>query len=255
MYEDKENIPVRTALQTPAQRIHLSSKLGYTDGFEGQDPKGYSTASLITPLHRRQILGGKDTNARNIPISVFNPKSFALNSGLSTIHPESHNISVKKPGIKSSHKSLRKKPSSIYTTSKSSQSEILENIETTIDPEYMPPKEKALEHHIPGFSPIDWSTLQAWPHYRSYFNPIDDQGQSELERCNQIILGEPNWEPMNSVQHHSHTDFLSDPLKKTGFSSKQITSFDDIEFIQHEMDTIHKYIFPDEPFPFEFENF
>ncbi|KAG4300786.1 hypothetical protein PCANB_002917 [Pneumocystis canis] len=280
MYEDKENILVRTALQTPAQGIKLSSKLGYMDGFDGRDPGGCPTASLITPLRQRQILGGKDTNARNVPISILNPKSSALNSCLHTILPESHIVSAKKQEIKLSHKSLLKKPS-IYTTSKSNKSEILENIEKSIDPEYMPPKEKALEHNVPGFSPIDWSTLQAWPLYRSYFNRIDDQGQSELERYNKTILGEPNWEPIDisnftsnscfteskrfktksfgyqkptkSFQQKCNTNALSNNLKKNGIFLKRITSsLDDFGLTQLEMDSIDKDIYLDEPFPFEF---
>ncbi|KAG4303977.1 hypothetical protein PORY_002630 [Pneumocystis oryctolagi] len=292
MHQDKENIIVRAAPQTPAPGIGLPIKLERIDGQEGKGVKGYPTGSLITPLQfvigQRQILGGKDTNTKNIPVSLLNTKSLALNTklsaldnGLDTISSELHTASVKKPINKSLNKSSSEK-NPVFSELKPNDFISIKNPNKILDPEYMPPKPKELEHCVPGFSPIDWSLLQEWPFYRSYFNRLDDQGQSEIERNNKAILKNPTWESVDisvpssdfstakprspnsksfgyqklteSFRRKCNIDFSSNSEKKTNthnLSKRTISSLDDFGLTLEKTSPIDDHFFFNEPFSLE----
>ncbi|KTW31387.1 hypothetical protein T552_00032 [Pneumocystis carinii B80] len=287
MHEDKENIIVRVA-QTPVTTGEISEKTGYISNLQKQDV-GFSTASFVTPLGPRQILGGKDTNVKNMPISVLGEKSKLLNTNWPIKNKCLYTTSAKKTENKSIHKSLHEK-NTIVNPFKQNESILIENHEKVVDPEYMPPKPKCtLEENIPGFSPVDLSTLQLWPLYKSYFNRLDDQGHCELEKSSQAILGDSSWKLINfsthpsdtstkkknksttklygyqkptlSFQQKSNTNLLSNSTQKPHFSllQKQFDlSLNDFGLTQNHINPIHdpllsdNPLFSDDPFPFEF---
>ncbi|KAG5518368.1 hypothetical protein PMAC_003165 [Pneumocystis sp. 'macacae'] len=287
MREDKENIIIRGIPQTPAHGIEFSAKTGCVDGLESRGPGGCQTGSLITPLRQRQILGGKDTNIRNAPVSVLNVKSSLLNPKLPsldnclyTIPSGLHAGSTKKKGCKSPSKFFHE-TFPICVAPRLNGLTVTENTGKIADPEYMPPRSKALAHDVPGFSPVDWSVLQAWPFYCSYFNRLDDQGQSELERYNESIIGNPVWEPVevSTLSKSSSTKTQSSMTKSFDYQKptesfrrkcsttsslnrakkgsirdcpKRITSsLDDFGLTFNEINLTDEHLFQDEPFPFE----
>ncbi|KTW27838.1 uncharacterized protein T551_02805 [Pneumocystis jirovecii RU7] len=211
---------------------------------------------------------------------MLNPKLSALDSYLYTIPSELHAVSAKKQGIKPSSRFFHEK-TPVCTTSKLNGSAIAENTEKIADPEYMPPRPKELEHDVPGFSPIDWSILQAWPHYRSYFNRLDDQGQSELERHNEAIFGNPTWEPVEistssksfstkvqssttkSFGYQKPTESFQRKCNTTSLNSKKkenirshpkriVSSLDDFGLTFNEINLTDECFFQDGLFSFEF---
>ncbi|EMR08852.1 hypothetical protein PNEG_02639 [Pneumocystis murina B123] len=281
MREDKENIVVRVA-QTPVARGDFSEKAGYISNLQKQDAVGFSRTSFVTPLGPRQILGGKDTNVKNMAVSVLGEKSSLLNTNRLIKNKCLYATSTKKTENKSIHKSLHEK-NTIVNPFKLNESTLIENFEKVSDPEYMPPKPKSLEENIPGFSPVDLSTLQVWPLYKSYFNRLDDQGQSELEKNQQAILGESSWKLINSpvqpsdicikkqqksitklygyqkptlsFQRKSNTNLLSNFTQKPDFINLQKQfdlSLNDFGLTQNEINPLDDSLILEDPFPFEF---
>ncbi|QSL65549.1 hypothetical protein MERGE_002862 [Pneumocystis wakefieldiae] len=280
MHEDKENIVVRVT-QTPAARDFFE-KAGYSVNLQKQDAAGFSKTSFVTPLGPRQILGGKDTNVKNMSVSVLGEKSSLLNTNWLIKNKSLCATSTKKTENKSIHKSLHEK-NTIVNPFKLNESALIENFEKVADPEYMPPKPKSLEDNIPGFSPVDLSTLQLWPLYKSYFNRLDDQGQSELEKSHKAILGETSWKLINfsvqpsdncikkqkksatklygyqkptlSFQHKCNKNLLSNFAEKPDFIDleKQFDlSLDDFGLTQKETNPLDDSLILEDPFPFEY---